>query len=316
MSFERVLVPAGNLLGAEHDGFAIAQARLGPGRIHHCMRTIGQCELALELMTRRAIDRRAFGRRLADYANNQDEIALSRIEIDQARLLCLQAAWRMDTQGNQAARVDVSAIKLVAARLQTRVLDRAIQMFGAMGLSNDTPLAYLWTWGRALRFIDGPDESPSAGRLAPRDPQARDPGRRTMSTARRAGRAAATLPILLAGLAGCLPGETLPPLTRPENRPRTVIDRALSECHDKTAKAETECVKAVLGAGQITLPGLIGLMPNCRPGHPCTYDYTTEDRIGFFAVYATHVVYHWRVTFDLTRQPKTPGDIPVKVEVL
>jgi acyl-CoA dehydrogenase len=156
--FKDVRVPAGHLLGEENAGFAIAQARLGPGRIHHCMRTIGQCELALELMTHRALERRAFGRNLSDYSNNQDEIALSRIEIDQARLLCLRAAWLMDTHGNQAARVDVSAIKVVAARLQTRVLDRAIQVFGSMGLSNDTPLAYLWTWGRALRFIDGPDE--------------------------------------------------------------------------------------------------------------------------------------------------------------
>jgi acyl-CoA dehydrogenase len=158
VSFDNVRVPAGNLLGEEHAGFAIAQARLGPGRIHHCMRTIGQCELALELMCERALQRRVFGRALADFANNQDEIALSRIEIDQARLLCLRAAWRMDTEGNQSARVDVSAIKIVAARLQTRVLDRAMQIFGAMGLSNDTPLAYLWTWGRALRLLDGPDE--------------------------------------------------------------------------------------------------------------------------------------------------------------
>ena len=158
VSFDNVRVPAANLLGEEHAGFAIAQARLGPGRLHHCMRTIGQCELAVELMCARAKERRVFGRAIADYANNQDEIALSRIEIDQARLLCLHAAWRMDTSGNQAARVDVSAIKVVAARLQTRVLDRAMQMFGAMGLSNDTPLAYLWAWGRALRFIDGPDE--------------------------------------------------------------------------------------------------------------------------------------------------------------
>jgi acyl-CoA dehydrogenase len=158
VSFDNVRVPAGNLLGEEHAGFAIAQARLGPGRIHHCMRTIGQCELALELMCVRALQRRVFGRALADFANNQDEIALSRIEIDQARLLCLRAAWRMDTEGNQSARVDVSAIKIVAARLQVRVLDRAMQIFGAMGLSNDTPLAYLWSWGRALRLLDGPDE--------------------------------------------------------------------------------------------------------------------------------------------------------------
>jgi acyl-CoA dehydrogenase len=156
--FRNVRVPVGNLLGEEGGGFAIAQARLGPGRIHHCMRTVGQCELALELMRERVLERSVFGKRLAEYANVQDEIARSRIEIDQARLLCLQAAWLMDTQGNKAARVDVSAIKIVAAQLQVRVVDRAMQVFGAMGLSDHTPLAYLWTWGRALRFIDGPDE--------------------------------------------------------------------------------------------------------------------------------------------------------------
>lgn len=153
-----VRVPVENMLGREGDGFAIAQKRLGPGRIHHCMRTIGQCELALEMMIDRAKSRSTFGTKLADYANIQDWIAESRIEIDQARLLVLRAAWLMDTAGNKAARVDVSAIKIVAARLQTRVLDRAIQVFGAAGLTEDTPLAYLWTWGRALRFIDGPDE--------------------------------------------------------------------------------------------------------------------------------------------------------------
>jgi acyl-CoA dehydrogenase len=156
--FRNVRVPAINLLGEQGQGFAIAQARLGPGRIHHCMRTIGQCELALELMRERVLERSVFGKMLAEYANIQDEIARSRIEIDQARLLCLHAAWLMDTHGNKAARVDVSAIKIVAAQLQTRVVDRAMQVFGAMGLSDHTPLAYLWTWGRALRFIDGPDE--------------------------------------------------------------------------------------------------------------------------------------------------------------
>jgi len=156
--FRDVRVPVSNLLGEEGRGFALAQARLGPGRVHHCMRTIGQCELALEMMCERALERRAFGRHLSDFANIQDWIAHSRVEIDQARLLVLRAAWLMDRQGNQAARVDVSAIKLVAAQLQTRVLDRAMQVFGAMGLTPDTPLAYLWTWGRAMRFLDGPDE--------------------------------------------------------------------------------------------------------------------------------------------------------------
>ena len=153
-----VRVPADQLLGAAGQGFAMAQARLGPGRVHHCMRTVGQCELALELMAERALERMAFGKHLADFANVQDWIAWSRIEIDQARLLVLHAAWRMDVQGNAAARTEVSAIKVVAARLQTRVLDRAMQVFGAVGLTPDTPLAALWSWGRALRFLDGPDE--------------------------------------------------------------------------------------------------------------------------------------------------------------
>jgi acyl-CoA dehydrogenase len=153
-----VRVSADHLLGSEGDGFALAQARLGPGRVHHCMRTIGQCELALELMCERVLERQMFGRRLSDFANIQDWIAESRMEIDQARLVVLRAAWLMDMRSNKAAYVDVSAIKVVAANLQTRVADRAIQVFGAMGLTDDTPLAFLWTWGRALRFIDGPDE--------------------------------------------------------------------------------------------------------------------------------------------------------------
>ncbi|HEY8706648.1 MAG TPA: acyl-CoA dehydrogenase family protein, partial [Burkholderiaceae bacterium] len=156
--FRDVRVPVANRLGDEGAGFALAQARLGPGRVHHCMRSIGQCELALELMSARAIERRAFGRVLGDFANVQEWIAHSRVEIDQARLLVLHAAWRMDTQGLAAARIDVAAIKLVAAQLQTRVLDRAMQVFGAMGLTPDTPLAQLWSWGRALRVLDGPDE--------------------------------------------------------------------------------------------------------------------------------------------------------------
>lgn len=157
--FTEVRVPIENLLGEEGNGFVLAQARLGPGRIHHCMRTIGQCELALEMMCERALERRTFGKYLGDYSNIQDWIALSRVEIDQARLLVLRAAWLIDMQGNRAARVDVSAIKLVAAQLQTRVLDRAMQIFGAMGLTPYTPLSYLWTWGRAMRFFDGPDET-------------------------------------------------------------------------------------------------------------------------------------------------------------
>jgi acyl-CoA dehydrogenase len=154
-----VRVPAANLLGGWGDGFALAQSRLGPGRIHHCMRTIGQCELALALACERALERRSFGRTLAEQANVQEWIAHSRLEIDQARLLVLRTAWALDRGApGRDLRTDVGAIKVVAARLQTQVVDRAMQVFGAMGLSPDTPLAWLWTWGRALRFMDGPDE--------------------------------------------------------------------------------------------------------------------------------------------------------------
>lgn len=158
VSYDNVRVPAANILGEEGKGFALAQARLGPGRIHHCMRSIGQCEVALEWLCKRAMDRKAFGRNLADYANIQDWIAESRMEIEQARLYVLRAAWMMDKFGNKAARTEVSGIKVAVMRMQTRITDRAIQVFGAKGLTNDTPLAFLYTWGRALRFIDGPDE--------------------------------------------------------------------------------------------------------------------------------------------------------------
>ena len=156
--FRNVRVPRDAMLGEPGAGFALAQARLGPGRVHHAMRSIGQCELALELMCERALERRAFGGRVSDFANVQDWIAESRVEIDQARLLVMHAAWTLDQAGSAAARTEVSAIKLVSSRLQTRVLDRAMQVFGAMSLSPDTPLARLWVWGRALRFLDGPDE--------------------------------------------------------------------------------------------------------------------------------------------------------------
>ena len=156
--FRNVRIPVDGLLGTPGEGFAMAQARLGPGRVHHAMRSIGQCELALELMCERALERQVHGRNLSSYANIQEWIAHSRLEIDQARLLVLRTAWKLDNEGPGAARMDVSAIKVVTAQLQTRVLDRAMQVFGAMSLTPDTPLARLWSWGRALRFLDGPDE--------------------------------------------------------------------------------------------------------------------------------------------------------------
>lgn len=157
--FRQARVPAENLLGGWGEGFALAQARLGPGRVHHCMRTIGQCELALALACDRALERRAFGKPVAQQANVQEWLADSRMEIDQARLLVLRTAWALDQPDPPAdLREQIAAIKVVAARLQMRVVDRAIQVFGAMGLSPDTPLAWLFTWGRALRIMDGPDE--------------------------------------------------------------------------------------------------------------------------------------------------------------
>jgi acyl-CoA dehydrogenase len=157
--FRQVRVPQENLLGDWGEGFALAQARLGPGRVHHCMRTIGQCELALALACDRALERHAFGKPVAQQANVQEWLADSRIEIDMARLLVLRTAWALDQPEAPAdLREQIAAIKVAAARLQVRVVDRAIQVFGAMGLSPDTPLAWLFTWGRALRIMDGPDE--------------------------------------------------------------------------------------------------------------------------------------------------------------
>ncbi len=155
-----VRIAKDHLLGGWGQGFAMAQARLGPGRVNHCMRTIGQCELALEMATERALERTVFGKHLSDQSNVQDWLAESRLEIDQARLLVLKTAWMLDLGNAPAAelRAQVSGIKVVAARLQTRVVDRAMQIFGAMGLSPDTPLAYFWTWGRAMHLMDGPDE--------------------------------------------------------------------------------------------------------------------------------------------------------------
>jgi acyl-CoA dehydrogenase len=158
LTFRDVHVPVANLVHEEGAGFAIAQARLGPGRVHHCMRSIGQCELALELMCDRAAERRAFGVYLHQHGTVAEWIALSRIEIEQARLLVLKAAWLMDRDGPKAAAREISMIKALVPRMQTTICDRAIQTFGAMGLSGDTPLAMLWTWGRLLRFADGPDE--------------------------------------------------------------------------------------------------------------------------------------------------------------
>ena len=156
--FRNVRVPASNLLGEEGSGFALAQARLGPGRIHHCMRSIGAAELVLELMTERAQERKAFGKYLHQHGVVSEWIARSRIEIDQARLLVLKTAWMIDKVGAKAARKEISMIKALVPTVHTTVCDRAMQTFGAMGISPDTPLADHWTWGRALRYADGPDE--------------------------------------------------------------------------------------------------------------------------------------------------------------
>ena len=156
--FENVRVPLDNLLGEEGGGFALAQARLGPGRIHHCMRSIGACELAVELMVQRALERRTFGQMLHEHGTIREWIALSRIEIEQARLLVLRAAWLMDKFGNKAARREVALIKVAIPRMQVTIANRAMQTFGAKGLTQDTPLADIWTNGRILQIVDGPDE--------------------------------------------------------------------------------------------------------------------------------------------------------------
>ncbi|HJS92730.1 MAG TPA: acyl-CoA dehydrogenase family protein [Solirubrobacteraceae bacterium] len=156
--FEDARVPASNLISEEGHGFLIAQARLGPGRIHHCMRCIGAAERALELMCRRASERVTFGQPVAERANIQDWIAESRIEIDMARLLTLNAAWLMDTVGNKHARTEISAIKVAAPEVALRVVDRAIQVHGGGGVSDDFPLATMYAHLRTLRLADGPDE--------------------------------------------------------------------------------------------------------------------------------------------------------------
>jgi acyl-CoA dehydrogenase len=156
--YDNVRVPVENLLGEEGAGFAIAQARLGPGRIHHCMRALGAAERALALMVDRVKKRVAFGKPLAEQGVVQESIAKSRIEIDQARLLCEKAAWTIDQHGNRQAHLLVSQIKAVAPKVACDVIDRAIQVHGAAGVSDDTPLARLYSWHRAMRIFDGPDE--------------------------------------------------------------------------------------------------------------------------------------------------------------
>ena len=155
--FSDVRVPAANMLLGEGRGFEIAQGRLGPGRIHHCMRSVGQAEAALELMCKRSLEKEAFGKPLALLGANFDIIAECRMEIEMARMLCLKAAWMMDQGDARAAAPWISQIKVVAPRMALKVLDEAMQMHGGQGISQDTPLAMAWTWQRALRFADGPD---------------------------------------------------------------------------------------------------------------------------------------------------------------
>ncbi len=156
--FENVRVPLDHLLGEEGGGFALAQARLGPGRIHHCMRAIGAAERALDLMIRRSLERRTFGQMLHEHGTIREWIALSRIELEQARLLVFKTAWLIDKFGAKAARREVSLIKVAVPRIEVAIANRAMQVFGAKGLTQDTPLPDIWTHGRYLQIVDGPDE--------------------------------------------------------------------------------------------------------------------------------------------------------------
>lgn len=156
--FEDVVVPVENRLGGPGDGFLIGQARLGPARIHHCMRAIGSCEILLRLMIERARTRQTFGQSVRDYANFQDAVAESRMELEQARLLVQRTAWRLDNEGNKTARKDVSLIKVAVARTYYNIANRGMQVFGAMGMTNDTPFAAALAQARAFRIYDGPDE--------------------------------------------------------------------------------------------------------------------------------------------------------------
>jgi acyl-CoA dehydrogenase len=156
--FDQVRVPATNLIGEEGGGFAISQARLGPGRIHHCMRLIGMAERALELMCTRALTRTPFGKPLAEQGVIQEWIAESRVRIEQARLLVLKAAWLMDTVGNKGAHTEIQAIKIIVPSTAEWIIDKAIQTYGAAGVGPDTPQARLWAQTRTLRLADGPDE--------------------------------------------------------------------------------------------------------------------------------------------------------------
>jgi acyl-CoA dehydrogenase len=156
--FDDVRVPAENLLGGWGDGFRVGQVRLAPARVHHCMRAIGHCEMLLDLMKARAAERQTFGKRVIEYDAIQQDIALSRIEIETARLTVMKTAWLLDTQGEAGARREISLIKVHVARVYQQIAERAIQFFGAMGGSPDTPIADAFAWARAFRIGDGPDE--------------------------------------------------------------------------------------------------------------------------------------------------------------
>ena len=303
VDFKDVRVPASNLIAGEGDGFMIAQARLGPGRIHHCMRAIGAAERALEAMCRRAVSRVTFGQPLATRGNVQDWIAESRIEIEMARLLTLKAAWLMDTVGNRHARTEIAAIKVAAPNVALKVLDRAIQVHGGGGVSttSGSPTAYAHL--RTLRLADGPDEvhklSIARRELAPYVPRA-EKALAAAGARRRRSTDAHLLPGRGPAKAGIcpLPGEALPTGHRGVLGEGPVLQGGR---RDEVHVAMRSHVRAVL-AGLLTAASVAVLAPAAQASFG-----VTENNFEAGTCFATSCKYSGPRSFSLRAGRRAPS---------